>query len=142
MLNELSGATITLTDDKGNVQTWVSNGEVKEFVVTEGKYTFKETVVPNGYVVATDITFEVKRNAETQALEIVNVVIGEGNKEGTDGVLIMVDDHLVKPEKPVTPDKPTLPHTGQENNLVYGLLGTGVMLGGLYLFLKKEEDQQ
>uniref|UniRef100_UPI0004719EEF thioester-forming surface-anchored protein n=1 Tax=Atopobacter phocae TaxID=136492 RepID=UPI0004719EEF len=96
--NELKGATITLTGNNGDKQTWESDGKTKakEFTVKEGKYTFTETAAPEGYKIATEIKFEVVRNKETQKLEIQNVEVGTGNKEGADGLLIMVDDYKEK----------------------------------------------
>ena len=97
---ELKDATITLTHSDGTKETWKSDGSAHEFTVKEGKYTFHEEKTPDDskYKIATDITFEVVRNAQTKALEITNVVIGEGNKKLEDGTLVMVDAYKKAPE--------------------------------------------
>lgn len=128
---ELAGATISLTSDKGDKQEWQSDGKgAHEFTVKEGKYTFEETAAPNGYKVATKITFEVVRNENTKALEITNVKVGEGNKKGTDGLLIMVDDYAIH-EKPSKPSESgNSPKTGDRNDLEGWLfMGLSSLLG-------------
>ena len=59
--DELADAEMQLIDSEGNVvDEWTSDGTNQ--VVTElpvGKYTLKEVAAPDGYIIATDISFEV-----------------------------------------------------------------------------------
>lgn len=75
--NELCGAEMELINREGEtVDKWTSDGTnhiVKELAV--GKYVLKEIAAPDGYVIATDIEFEVLadgsvtlKNAETTAV--------------------------------------------------------------------------
>lgn len=88
--NELVGAEMELVNNDGKtVEKWTSDGTnhvISELAV--GKYTLKEIAVPDGYVIATDIEFEVfadgsvtLKDAETTA------VSGDGHT-----LIIMVDD--------------------------------------------------
>lgn len=65
---ELPGAKLTILDSDGNVvETWVSTGEphyIEKLPI--GTYTLREEQAPDGYLVAEDITFEVKDTAEIQ----------------------------------------------------------------------------
>lgn len=58
---ELAGAQIRLIDSEGNtVDEWISDGT--DHVVTKlpaGKYTLREVASPEGYVISTDIDFEI-----------------------------------------------------------------------------------
>ena len=73
--DELEGAKIQVLDKEGNiVDEWVSGKEphkIKNLVEGE-MYTLHEEVAPEGYVVATDITFEVTADKETQHEILVN----------------------------------------------------------------------
>ena len=88
--NELIGAEMELVNSSGEtVEKWISDGT--NHVVTElpiGKYLLKEIATPVGYVIATDIEFELfadgsttLKNAETTAIS------GDGHP-----LIIMVDD--------------------------------------------------
>jgi LPXTG-motif cell wall-anchored protein len=65
---ELAGATLTILDSDGNVvETWVSTGEAHYIErLPIGNYTLREEQAPDGYLVAEDVTFEVKDTAEIQ----------------------------------------------------------------------------
>jgi LPXTG-motif cell wall-anchored protein len=65
---ELAGATLTILDSDGNVvETWVSTGEAHYIErLPIGTYTLREEQAPDGYLVAEDVTFEVKDTAEIQ----------------------------------------------------------------------------
>lgn len=57
---ELPGATLQVTDAEGNVvDEWVSGEEPREIVLGEGSYTLHEEIAPDGYLVASDVEFEV-----------------------------------------------------------------------------------
>nr|AXH38012.1 Tspycatcher [synthetic construct] len=62
---ELAGATMELRDSSGKtISTWISDGQVKDFYLYPGKYTFVETAAPDGYEVATAITFTVNEQGQ------------------------------------------------------------------------------
>ncbi len=88
--NELIGAEMELINNDGEtVEKWTSDDT--NHMITElpaGNYTLKEIAAPDGYVIATDIEFEVfadgsvtLKNAETTAIS------GDGHP-----LIIMVDD--------------------------------------------------
>ncbi len=59
--NELEGASLELSDSEGNlIDKWVSDG-TNHLVskLAAGTYTLKETAAPEGYTIATNITFTV-----------------------------------------------------------------------------------
>ena len=65
---ELPGAKLTILDQEGNeVESWTS-GEKPHYIemLPIGKYTLHEVSAPDGYLVAEDITFEVKDTGEIQ----------------------------------------------------------------------------
>lgn len=105
--NELVGAEMELINSDGEtVEKWISDG--KNHVISRistGKYVLKESAAPDGYVIATDIEFEVfadgsvvLKNAETTA------VSEDGNP-----LIVMVDEAEKVPEK--TPEVPNIPVT-------------------------------
>ena len=65
---ELPGATLTILDKDGNVvETWVSTTEAHYIEkLPIGTYTLHEEQAPDGYLIAEDITFEVKDTGEIQ----------------------------------------------------------------------------
>lgn len=67
---ELSGATLTVKDSKGNVvDKWesVAGTPHKITKLTVGEtYTLSEEIAPSGYLLSEDVTFEVKSTAEVQ----------------------------------------------------------------------------
>ena len=96
--NELTGASMKLIDENGDiVDEWTSDGE--NHVITNipaGGYTLKEIAAPDGYVIATDISFTID--------EYGNVTVDgvEANAFDDDGtpIVTMIDDAtLVKISK-------------------------------------------
>nr|AHJ78619.1 SpyLigase [synthetic construct] len=76
---ELAGATMELRDSSGKtISTWISDGQVKDFYLYPGKYTFVETAAPDGYEVATAITFTVNEQGQV-------TVNGKATKGGSGG---------------------------------------------------------
>lgn len=126
--NELAGAEMELLNSDGEtVEKWTSDG--KNHVISglsTGKYVLKEIAAPDGYIIATDIEFEVfadssvlLKNAETTAISV------DGNP-----LIIMVDEAVKIPETPNTPWTPTSPPTGDTGRnpiaiimLIAGLCG-------------------
>ena len=65
---ELSGAKLTILDAGGKVvETWVSGTEPHYIeMLPIGKYVLREEAAPSGYLIAEDISFEVKDTGEIQ----------------------------------------------------------------------------
>ncbi len=126
--NELTGAEMELLNSGGEtVEKWTSDG--KNHVISglsTGKYVLKEIAAPDGYVIATDIEFEVfadgsvsLKNAETTAVS-----------EDENPLIVMVDKAVKIPETPNTPWTPSSPPTGDTGRnpiaiimLIAGLCG-------------------
>ncbi|VHL71147.1 fibronectin-bing protein SfbII [Streptococcus pyogenes] len=86
---ELAAATMELRDSSGKtISTWISDGQVKDFYLMPGKYTFVETAAPDGYEIATAITFTVNEQGQV-------TVNGKATKG--DAHIVMVDAY--KPTK-------------------------------------------
>ena len=110
---ELAGAQMMLVDENGDtVDEWTSDS--KEHIVRglpAGAYTLKEVAAPEGYVIATDISFSVD--------EYGNVVVGDvvANAVTEDGIpcITMVDKAEKKPTV-------TVPPTGDTGRNVLGLI--------------------
>ena len=73
--DEVEGAKMTVTDEKGKtVDTWVS-GDKEHYVsgLEEGKtYTLTETTAPNGYVKAESIEFTVSKDKVNQKVNMLD----------------------------------------------------------------------
>ena len=87
---ELKGAKMQLLDDKGNVvDEWTSDGT--PHIVTglkAGKYKIHEVAAPAGYVIATDIEFEIDKFNKVSVKDIKALAVDDkGNP-----TIIMVDD--------------------------------------------------
>lgn len=88
--DELVGAEMQLINENGElIDEWVSDGT--NHVVTElpaGKYVIKETAAPDGYIIATDISFEVFADGSA----IVENVDATATTEDGHPLIVMVDD--------------------------------------------------
>lgn len=88
--SELADAEMQLVNENGEVvDEWVSDGT--NHVISElkaGKYTLKETAAPDGYVIATDISFEVFEDGSA----IVENVDATATTEDGHPLIVMVDD--------------------------------------------------
>lgn len=89
---ELKGATIVLQSNDGLKETWTSEGKIHEFNVKEGSYTLTEMVAPEGYEIASMISFKVTYNQDKNILEVGNIDIGQGNRY-IDKTFVMVDNY-------------------------------------------------
>ena len=96
--NELTGASMKLIDENGEiVDEWTSDGE--KHIITNipaGGYTLKEVAAPDGYVIATDISFTIDEygNVTVDGVE-ANAFDDDGNP-----IVTMIDDAtLVKISK-------------------------------------------
>ena len=117
---ELSGAKLTILDSEGKVvESWTSTKDAHYIeMLPIGKYTLREEIAPDGYLVANDVEFEVLDTAEVQHVTMV--------------------DEL----KPTEPDNPSTPKTGDDRNRViwYGLLALGFGgLGAAFAFKRKKK---
>ena len=87
---ELSGAEMELINsDEETVEKWTSDGT--NHVVTElpaGDYTLKEIAAPDGYVIATDISFTVDVYGNVTVENVDAVAVSEDGNP----LIIMVDD--------------------------------------------------
>lgn len=75
---ELEGATLTVTDNKGNViDRWVSGEKTHkiEGLKAGEKYTLKEEIQVDSYVKATDIEFTVENTKEIQKVTMIDKVV-------------------------------------------------------------------
>ena len=88
--NELSGAELELLNSDGEtVEKWTSDG--KNHVISglsTGKYVLKEVAAPDGYVIATDITFSVDVYGN---VTVDGVEANAFTEDGTP-LIVMVDD--------------------------------------------------
>lgn len=88
--DELKGATMQLVDENGNVvDEWVSDGT--NHVISKllaGKYTLKEVASPDGYIIATDIVFEVFTDG---SVTVENIEVTAVSEKGHP-LVVMVDD--------------------------------------------------
>ncbi len=119
--NELAGAEMQLVNEVGDiVDKWTSDGT--NHTVTElavGKYTLKETVAPDGYVIATDITFAVFEDG-TAKVENVDAV---ATTEDGNPLIVMVDEAEIVPDTPTGDTTSRLPGIAL---IVLGLVMTAI----------------
>lgn len=68
---ELPGATLQIIDGNGDVvEEWVSTDIPHEVTLDSGDYTLHEEIAPDGYLVASDVTFTVVEGAVSQKVEM------------------------------------------------------------------------
>ena len=88
--NELKGAKMQIIDSEENiVDEWTSDGT--DHIVTKlpaGDYTLKEIAAPDGYVIATDIEFEVFADGTIKIRNVDSTAISEDGNP----LIVMVDD--------------------------------------------------
>ena len=74
---ELPGAELTLTDEKGNeIDRWVSTNAPHYMErLPAGKYTLTEVTAPDGYAIAERVEFEVLPTGEVQTFEMFDDTI-------------------------------------------------------------------
>lgn len=128
--NELKGAKLQIVDEKGNViEEWISDGTnhiVKK--LKAGKYVLTETAAPDGYEIATDISFEVFEDGTVKAGNTETVAV---SKDGNP-LIVMVDE---AEEKQITPQ------TGDNRSRLPGILLTGTGLSILVILILKSRKK-
>lgn len=71
--DELPGATLRVYDADGElVEEWVSGEEPHELTLLPGAYTLHEELAPEGYLVASDVEFEVAEGVPVTRVEMVD----------------------------------------------------------------------
>ena len=71
--DELPGATLRVYDADGElVEEWVSGEEPHELTLLPGTYTLHEEAAPEGYLVASDVAFEVAEGVPVTQVEMVD----------------------------------------------------------------------
>ena len=140
--NELEGAEMELLNSDGEVvEKWTSDGTNHVISgLSAGKYVLKETAAPDGYIIATDIEFEVfadgsvsLKNAETTAVS-----------EDENPLIVMVDKAVKIPETPHTPWTPSSPPTGDVGRSPIAIIMVIAGLGGLIIasiMRRKKENE-
>jgi len=128
--NELKGAKLQIVDEKDNViEEWVSDGT--NHIVTKlkaGKYVLTETAAPDGYEIATDISFEVFEDGSIKAGNTETLAV---SKDGNP-LIVMVDE---AEEKQITPQ------TGDNRSRLPGILLTGTGLSILVILILKNRKK-
>ena len=128
--NELKGAKLQILDEKCNViEEWTSDGTnhiVKK--LKAGKYVLTETAAPEGYEIATDISFEVFEDGTVKAGNTETVAV---SKDGNP-LIVMVDE---AEENQITPQ------TGDNRSKLPGIILTGTGLSILVILILKSRKK-
>lgn len=139
--NELKGAQMQLLDDKGTVvDEWTSDGTNHIVAkLSAGKYILKETAAPEGYILATDICFEVLNDGTVTVDGAETTAVSENGNP----LIVMIDEAEQEetPEKYTPKTNDTAPKTGDSRNIrtaavLMGLSGIGALL--LAISMKKK----
>lgn len=112
---ELPGAKLTILDEERNiVESWTSTDQPHYIeMLPIGTYTLHEETAPDGYLVAEDVTFEVKDTGEIQK--------------------VVMKDEAIPTEEPETPQDKTsvdAPKTGDSQNVLLWFILLGISLSG------------
>ncbi|WEQ76775.1 cell surface fibronectin binding protein (B) FbpB [Streptococcus dysgalactiae subsp. equisimilis] len=123
---ELAGAMIELRNLSGQtIQSWVSDGTVKDFYLMPGTYQFVETAAPEGYELAAPITFTIDEKGQIWVDS--TLIVG-------DDPIVMIDNDKSITEAGQSIDfEETLPtEQGQSGSTteVEDTKGPDVMIGG------------
>ena len=125
---ELPGATLQIIDENGNVvEEWVSTDEahfIEGKLIAGKEYTLRETIAPDGYEIANEISFTV-------------------NEDGSVTEVVMYDEHTPDLETPPTVTIDT-PNTGvsADNSAELYLVATAVIMVFGMVICKKNDKKQ
>jgi LPXTG-motif cell wall-anchored protein len=121
--NELAGATIELQDSTGKVlKSWVSDGSAYRFEVETGSYKLVETAAPDGYALASEISFTVDSEGVVTCGELVVT---------SDAPIVMVDQIKIVPHEEENPQ------TGLDSSLWLAMAGLMGSLTGMILWNRR-----
>ena len=128
-VEELPGATLQIIDENGNVvEEWVSTDEahfIEGKLIAGKEYTLRETIAPDGYEIANEISFTV-------------------NEDGSVTEVVMYDEHTPDLETPPTVTIDT-PNTGvsADNSAELYLVATAViMVFGMVICKRNGKEQR
>ena len=82
--NELEGAKLKILNENGTViDSWTATNNTHkiEGLVVGKTYTLREELAPNGYVIATDITFTVENTKEVQKVTMIDKIVEMSKKD-------------------------------------------------------------
>ena len=117
---ELPGATLQIIDENGNVvEEWVSTDEahfIEGKLIAGKEYTLRETIAPDGYEIANEISFTV-------------------NEDGSVTEVVMYDE--------LTP-KTTTPYTGDNHSdfAAFALMGASLIIFLVLIISRKKNDDK
>jgi LPXTG-motif cell wall-anchored protein len=125
--NELAGATIELQDSTGKVlKSWVSDGSAYRFEVETGSYKLVETAAPDGYALASEISFTVDSEGVVTCGELVVT---------SDAPIVMVDQIKIVPHEEENPQ------TGLDSSLWLAMAGLMGSLTGMILWNRRRRKE-
>ena len=96
--NEIIGAELQLIDENGEIiEFWISDGENHIITnLTVGGYTLREIAAPDGYIIATDITFTID---EYGVVTVGGVTANAFTEDGIPCISMVDDATMVKISK-------------------------------------------
>ena len=126
---ELPGATLQIIDENGNVvEEWVSTDEahfIEGKLIAGKEYTLRETIAPDGYEIANEISFTV-------------------NEDGSVTEVVMYDEHTPDLETPptVTIDTPNTGVSADNNAELYLVAAAVIMAFGMLICKRNGKEQR
>ena len=126
---ELPGATLQIIDENGNVvEEWVSTDEahfIEGKLIAGKEYTLRETIAPDGYEIANEISFTV-------------------NEDGSVTEVVMYDEHTPDLETPptVTIDTPNTGVSADNSAELYLVAAAVIMTFGMLICKKNDKKQR
>jgi len=117
---ELPGATLQIIDENGNVvQEWVSTDEahfIEGKLIAGKEYTLRETIAPDGYEIANEISFTV-------------------NEDGSVTEVVMYDELTPKTDTPYTGDN-------HSDFAAFALMGASLVIFLVLIISRKKNDDK
>ena len=117
---ELPGATLHIIDENGNVvEEWVSTDEahfIEGKLIAGKEYTLRETIAPDGYEIANEISFTV-------------------NEDGSVTEVVMYDELTPKTDTPYTGDN-------HSDFAAFALMGASLVIFLVLIISRKKNDDK
>ena len=117
---ELPGATLQIIDEDGNVvEEWVSTDEahfIEGKLIAGKEYTLRETIAPDGYEIANEISFTV-------------------NEDGSVTEVVMYDELTPKTDTPYTGDN-------HSDFAAFALMGASLVIFLVLIISRKKNDDK